>query len=665
MEKGQQNRLKKWQDRMQRNLAAYQPILDEMDRMNTLYMGSRAIQPKVGTVVNGPVEAASMVRNIVAELVEAQVDSSIPMPKVTARNEVDEPLATTIEDFLRNETDRLPFEKMNDLDERTTPVQGGDFYLVEWDADRHTQTTMGELSVTLLHPKQVIPQAGVNEIEDMDYIFIRMAMTKDHVKEQYGIDVSAEGEESPESRGGTTIADDVVTVNFAYFRNKKGGIGRYVWVNDVELEYLEDYQARMLTRCSKCGEIMEGDTCEYCGSKKYERKAEDTFALFEDIERSDGSIIPAYTTEYQLPMEGMQEIIIDPFTGEAMEAIPEKVSVQTKIPYYKPDCYPIVLRRNVSSWGKVLGDSDVSKIQDQQNAIKKCDTRIQEKLDKGGSILIKNENTKLEQSDKQLKIVNTEKPAEANVVRVVNLQVDTNGDMAVAEQNYQAAQRLLGITDSYMGRQDRTATSGTAKKIAVAQSAGRLESKRIMKNAMFADLYQVMFKFLLAYTDEQRTVRHDKLDGTTKYSTFNKYDFLVQDDAGQWYWKDDFLFSVDTSSALASNREAMWQETRQNFQNGTFGDPTNIQTLLLFWSMMAKLHYPMAEETKKQLEEMQAQQMTMRQRAIDPAGMAPQQMQMNPAGTAPQQMQMNPTGTVPQPMRMEQPLGMGGVTGEM
>ena len=78
MEKGQQNRLKKWQDRMQRNLTAYQPILDEMDKMNSLYMGSRAIRPKVGTVVNGPVEAASMVRNIVAELVEAQL--TVPYP---------------------------------------------------------------------------------------------------------------------------------------------------------------------------------------------------------------------------------------------------------------------------------------------------------------------------------------------------------------------------------------------------------------------------------------------------------------------------------------------------------------------------------------------------------------------------------------------------------
>ena len=45
-----------------------------------------------------------------------------------------------------------------------------------------------------------------------------------------------------------------------------------------------------------------------------------------------------------------------------------------------------MIRKNVSSWGKALGDSDIDKIMDQQNMIKKCDSRIQEKLDKGGSI---------------------------------------------------------------------------------------------------------------------------------------------------------------------------------------------------------------------------------------------------------------------------------------
>lgn len=621
MDKEQQGRLQRWQERLQKNVAAYGPYLTDMDKLQDLYQGVRDIEPQAGKTVKGHIQPASVVRNIVTELIEAQVDSSIPMPKVTARNEEDEGLAKTIEDYLRNETDRLPFEKMNDLDERVCPVQGGDFYLVEWDADRHTQSTMGELSVTLLHPKQVIPQAGINEIEDMDYIFIRMAMTKDHVKEQYGVSVADEGEESPESRGGTTTAEDVVTVNFAYFRNKKGGIGRYTWVNDIELEYLEDYQARLLNRCAKCGEVMEGEVCRYCGSKKAEKKAEETFALTEDITLSDGTVIPAYQEEYTMPMEGMEEILMDPFTGEAYEAVPEVTYTQTKIPYYKPDCYPIVLRRNVSSWGRLLGDSDAAKIQDQQNSIKKCDTRVQEKMDKAGSAIITSDKTKMVKNDQQYKVFLCETPSEANMIRVLNLQADASGDLAVAEQSYQAAQRILGITDSYMGRQDRTATSGTAKQIAVSQSAGRLESKRIMKNAMFADLYQVMFKFLLAYSDEPRSVRHKKLDGKTEYSFFNKFDFLGVDEAGEFYWKDDFLFSVDTSSALASNREAMWQETRQNFQNGTFGDPGNIQTLILFWSMMAKLHYPMAEETKTQLEEMQKQQQEMEM----------QQMQMQQA----------------------------------
>lgn len=587
----QAERLQLWQERLAKNQSAYAEELDAMERRQALYNGSREIVPKSGAVVQNVSEPAGVVRNIVAEMVEAQVDSAVPLPKVTARREQDETLARIIEDYLKNEVDRLCFLDINDMDERITPVQGGDYFLVEWDANRHTHTTSGELTVRLLHPKQVIPQDGVSEIEDMDFIIVRMAMTKQYVAEKYNKDVTAEGEESPESRGGDGIAEDVVTVNFGYFRNKAGGIGRYVWVNDVELEYFEDYQARMLTRCQKCGEVSNGAVCSYCGSEKIQLQREDSFPLWEDIKRSDGSIIPAYHKD------------IDPYTatGEHMTGW-----VQTKIPYYKPDCYPIVVRKNVSSWGRVLGDSDTDKIQDQQNAIKKCDTRVQEKLDKGGSVLTKHMDSRLELSDEQLKVVEVQNPAEVSCLHVFNLQVDTGGDMAVAEQNYQSARNILGITDSFQGRQDKTATSGTAKQIAVAQAAGRLESKRIMKNTTYSKLYRVMFQFLLAYSDEPRMVRHDRLDGTTVYSVFQKYDFLAQDDAGQWYWKDDFLFSVDTAAALASNREAMWQEVRLNFEKGAFGNPNEIQTLLLFWQMMARLHYPMAEEIRTQLEEQQA-----------------------------------------------------------
>lgn len=611
-----------WQQRLEKGVQAYSQELRAMDERTAYYEGSRSIVPKDSKTKK--VQPASMVRNIVSELVEAQVDSAIPMPKVTARRAADETLAKTIEDFLRNELDRMPFEQLNDMDERVCPVQGGDYFFVEWDADRHTHETQGELTVSLLHPKQVIPQNGVNDIADMDYIIVRLAMSKAHVKEKYGVSVADESEESPESRGGSGSAWDMVTVNMGYFRNEKGGIGRFVWVNDIPLEYLADYQSRQGKRCAKCEQPMYGDSCTYCGSKKAVTAQEYSFTLYEDIRRSDGTVIPAYSQTQGLPIEGMPEMIMDAYAGEASGAQILQGLAPTQIPYYKPDVYPILLRKNVSAWGKVLGDSDVDKIRDQQNAIKKCDTRIQDKLDKGGSVLTKHIDTKMDYTDEQLKILELQSPSELSCFSVQNLQVDASLDRLIADDNYQNARNIIGITDSFQGRQDRTATSGAAKQIAVAQSAGRLESKRIMKHAVYAALFEVMFKFLLAYSDEPRTVRHAGMDGTVEYAIFNKYDYLRQDAAGEWYWVDDFLFSVDNSSALAGNREGMWQEARMNFQTGAFGVPQETQTQILFWTIMAKLHYPLAAEIKGQLEEIQQQAMAQKQAMAEQQAMGQQ-----------------------------------------
>ena len=87
------------------------------------------------------------------------------------------------------------------------------------------------------------------------------------------------------------------------------------------------------------------------------------------------------------------------------------------------------------------------------------------------------------------------------------------------------------------------------------------------------------------------------------YEEFNRYDFLEEGEDGELRWNDQFLFSCDTSAPLASNREAMWQETRQNLEGRAFGDPTDLETLILFWAKMEELHYPGAAQTKKHLEE--------------------------------------------------------------
>ena len=199
------------------------------------------------------------------------------------------------------------------------------------------------------------------------------------------------------------------------------------------------------------------------------------------------------------------------------------------------------------------------------------------------------------------------------MIQTINLQADVTQDLQYIEYNYQASRYALGVTDSFQGRKDTTATSGKAKEFAASQTAGRLESKKVMKNACYADLFELMFKFMLAFADEPRSIVAKDKDGKVEYLEFNKYDFLEVDEAGEIYWNDEFLFSVDSAAALANNREAMWQETRMNLDTGAMGNPQEISTLIRFWTIMESLHYPKATQIKQQLQEQQEQEAQMQQ----------------------------------------------------
>ena len=598
--------LQKWQERLQKARQEYQHALDKMDESEALYRGTHKIDRVKGSKTDP--KDATTVRNVVAEIIEAEVSSDIPTPKVTPQHQEDEQLAKVIEDYLRDEIDRLPFERINDQDERTTPVHGGDLFLVEWDNTAMTHTTRGALSVSLLHPKQFIPQPGVYEIPDMDYFFIQLAQTKDYIKKKYGVDVSTESEEQPDARGfDKPTVDDLVTENIGYFKNRDGGIGRVSWCNDILLEYMEDYQARRIKRCSKCGMEMQGDTCAYCGSTKGEDSEEKEFP------RTDESGIPMTRIVEEIQLDEMG----NPIVMQREE--------QEMIPYYKPDVYPVVLRRNVSCFGSLMGISDVEMIRDQQMALNKLTSEVDIKLLAGGSYVVLPKGVQVKRTDEQFKVYEITSPEQKAMLDVITLQPNISQDMSYMQYTYQAMREQIGITDSFQGRADRTATSGTAKEFSAAQAAGRLESKRVMKNAAYADLFEVMFKFLLAYSDEPRPMTYKDTDGTPQYGTFDKMQFLKIDDAGEPYWDDEFLFSVDQTAPLAGNREALWQEARGNLEKGCFGNPQDYQTLIMFWTIMEGLHYPLATEIKQQMQKRLEEQQMMQQQAMQMQAM--QQLQ--------------------------------------
>ena len=210
--------------------------------------------------------------------------------------------------------------------------------------------------------------------------------------------------------------------------------------------------------------------------------------------------------------------------------------------------------------------------------------------------------------DKDNRIVKVDRVDKLQMIKTFNTQVDINMDLALRSQIYEEARQTIGITDSMQGRKDPTATSAVAKEFSAQQAAGRLESKRVMKRAMYQDLFEVIFKFFLAYCEEPRWLHKSDENGQTKYLVFDRHDFLYQDEAGEWKYNTDFLFSCDSAAPLATDRQALWKEARMNFQQGAMGPVNEISSLLRFWTQMEKLHYPMASDMRSSFEEEMARQ---------------------------------------------------------
>lgn len=649
-----------WQKRLADSDVAWKAQMTKMDRREHLYSGDRELR---ALTKGDEGQKAPHIRNIVFENIESQVSSAIPSPKVTPRRKEDEALAAKIEHWLRCELDRLPFETINDQAERTVPIQGGVGFLVAWDNRKRTHDTVGEEEVAFLHPKQFAPQPGIyTGIQDMDWFIVRQPTTKENIRRRYDVNVEDEGEQEPQVRGtgDEDTADDAVTMYIGYAKNDRGGIDRYVWVNDIELEDLENYQARRVPVCAHCGRVrplpgqviqnrqavvetaeqdaveaeqdivaaetrkqiagralamqLAQDVAAGLGGGLETLAAEGAAAEPEDQQlRYDGEGpcpwcgSTNWTTKEQeyeevtLPIANSSGLVI-PGAQPEIDENGRSVMRSTRIPFYRPDVFPVVLQKSVSVYGQLLGNSDVDVIEDQQNTTNRMEKKIIDRLVKAGTRITLPAKAALRTDPVDGERWFLDSPADKAMIDVYQFSGDLQYELTYLATVYEEARQILGITDSFQGRTDPTATSGKAKEFSAAQAAGRLESKRTMKQAAYAQLFELMFKFWLAYSDEPRPISYKDNEGNTVYEEISRYDFLKQDKDGQYYWEDQFLFGCDDSAPLASNREAMWQETRMNLQTGAFGDPSSTETLILFWSKMEELHYPGAGETKKYLE---------------------------------------------------------------
>lgn len=599
-----------FQDLYHEARAYAEELYEKLNRHLEQYKGSKKI--------DGSDEDATQVRNITYELVESQITSYLPNPLVTPKmwSEKNERNAKSIETLLKNKRNELPFEKLNDMDERFNPIYGGSVWFVEWDNSITTHNTVGDIKISCLSPYRFTGQPSIYDVKDMEYCFIQFETTKEEIMRKYGVSVS----EVEETENDDNADDKTATLYVCYYKNDKDKVCQYIWSGETELSDIEDYYARKRYVCKNCGKRKEICTCD---KPKFILSDEEYEEIGHNIIRSDGSIIPAESEVIENGQVVMQtvkqqattesgELIFDDTSGINL---PMLVDMQvpktepTKLPFYTPNILPVVIRKNTSEEDSLLGQSDCEFIRPQQQAINKIESRIVEKLMGAGVYPIVPEGVSIELDNSIYRKSLRANQSNYRLFGTLDLQVDISRDIAQSERLYDQAKRILGITDSFQGQYDSSAQSGKAKQIQVQQAAGRLDSKRQMKNAAYAEIDQIIFQYYLAYADEPRPATFKDAQGRLQNRMFNRYDFIEQDEAGEWYYNDEYLFAADTSIDVDKQRELIWEENRKNFQQGAYGDPQNPQSLLIFWQNMEQAHYPWSHENVERIrQEIERQQ---------------------------------------------------------
>ena len=541
-------RLRFFSELYERARSAQAPLEEKFAEHQAQYRGDDRI--------DGSTERAGAVRNITYEIIETEVSSELPVPKVSARHysEERERLAKSIERLCASLRSALPFEELNDIDERYTYVLGGSVWLVEWDDSLRECSARGGVRVSCLSPRDFFPQPKIYSIEDMEYCFLRFDTTRSELCRRYG--VSEEVAALAESETATGEDDETVTVVVCYYRGEDEQVCRYVFSGDAELEDAVGYYRRR---------DESGGYLDYQEPKGV-------------IRLSDGSVIAPET-----PV----------LLGERV------LGVQTRLPYYLPHEFPIVIRRNTSADRRLFGQSDCEYLRPQQQQINKVESRIMQKLMRAAVTPIVPEDAVISVSNSIFGQVIRLRPGEsAAQYGKVDTTPDISQDVLEAERLYDQAKRIVGISDTYAGMDTNLGNmSGYARQLQVSQAAGRLESKRRMKNAAYAAIDRLIFLHYLAFADEVRELSYRDAWGRMQNLTFNRYDFYRKNESDGSYEIDDaYLFTPEIGLTSEGRRETVWEKNLENFRQGALGDPSDPHTLCLYWQLQERAHYPYAED---------------------------------------------------------------------
>lgn len=534
------------------------------------YLGDFKALDEQGNITNTKIKA---LRKLAYELVEQKINPRIPAPKMSPRYHSDLVPVQATEALIKHEMNRMLSEEVQDESERSTLIDSTTWLKVSWNPFDNTHERSGMPIVENCPIDTVYPQPGVHNYKDLEYIFERKQVSKAKVNDLFNRVIT------------TVETHDMVNVIEVYYLNQDRHVGRFVYTEDTLIVLANELEWGMRRRreCTQCHNVLPIESeCPVCGSTRFEYVGVKSHRLEQDL-----------------------SFIVNPYrSGESPDQEQDSAQVQasrtipkgTEIPFYLIRQLPFVPKRASKVPRDIYGLSEIQLNLEAQDSINKFLNKAERKSDKSRAWVTKLKDTRITNENEELTFVEVEDSKESAAIQVKQVMADISQELVMAQLLYEGAKSQSGVTDTDQGKNDPSARSGKAKQLQLAASQTRQAAPTIQRNIAYAGVYELIFKYLLAFCDEERSFVNLMPDGSSREEIWSKYMFLDRDKNGRFYYRDDFAWSVDEATEITQDRAAMWQLIDNDYLNGVMGSEIDpLRALKMYWTMKEQAGYPTAK----------------------------------------------------------------------
>lgn len=539
--------IEQWQPIFEADKRAKAPWDKRFDEWESIYDAGRDFQNVNDDLANIDREPRTII-NFPRMIVESLISLDVPDPDFKAISQDDEESVEILKNYVMYvvRSAQPSLEEINLHNERRVMKFGGAFHKIHWNNNVKKAGYVGEIEISMPHPKDIIPNHGATSIDDMEHYHHPNNRTANYIIRKWPhitkeiLENKAQLFHEYDAMSGSQR----ITVSDQDAGDQEMGLAKYTI---IETSYKDE----------------DGDICKLWWSGDLVIKHLPKFFH----RRIDGEI--ANTEEYD---------------GKDVD-------------YYVPKSWDLIYQPFIPRDKSFWGISIMEDIHDINEAIKKAVYQHEEEHLKGNmQLLVGSQELKIALESSISKVHYVQDPNQN--VKEIDMRSNVDG-VAWINQLKEWMQLLTGATNSALGVRDQGVTSGRQAQVYVEQANFKVALKTAYKASAYKRIYRTISDFALAFVDEQRPFRikgEPLKDPNADQSIpqpkaqYGKFDRLamLKDQSGNYIYPD-FDIEINAESGFMKSRSEVFNTLSNLAGQGRFEpNPGN----LTFLKLLNKLGVP-------------------------------------------------------------------------